>query len=185
MCKNGAKPQRFTYLDDTLQKIVDNAEDWTKLCLFLTSCDKKSFSKRLEMDCVDFYTNDRVLYDQLGDNFTKYVKYRFQPKEGTEQQLLSSTRKIFVSKLPFDMYEYRVYLQPHKLNTSARTSVAEWLSKQTPNVTFSESMNKWLIKTSTNYDRRYIQDKDESTLLMLQLRAPLLVGKVFKYIINR
>jgi len=131
MCKNGAKPQRFTYLDDTLQKIVDNAEDWTKLCLFLTSCDKKSFSKRLEMDCVDFYTNDRVLYDQLGDNFTKYVKYRFQPKEGTEQQLLSSTRKIFVSKLPFDMYEYRVYLQPHKLNTSARTSVAEWLSKQT------------------------------------------------------
>jgi len=187
VCKNGVnvKPTRFGYLEATLQDIVDNAEDWTKLCLFLTSCDKKSFSKRLEMDCVDFYTNDRALYEQLGNNFTKYVKYRFQPKEGTEQQLLNSNRKIFVSKLPFDMYEYRVYLHPHKLNSSARTSVAEWLSKQTPNITFSESIREWVEKTNTNYDRRYIQVKDESTLLMLQLRAPDLVGKVFKYIINR
>lgn len=185
ICKNGVKPQRFTYLEDTLQDIVDNAEDWTKLCLFLTSCDAKSFAKRLEMDCVDFYTNDRALYDQLGENFTKYVKYRFQPKEGTEQLLLNSNKKIFVNKLPFDMYEYRVYLQPHKLNTSARTSVAEWLSKQTPNISFSDSINEWVKKTNTNYDRRYIQVKDESTLLMLQLRAPELVGKVFKYIINR
>tara|TARA_E500000081_G_scaffold132585_1_gene143641 strand:- start:40 stop:720 length:681 start_codon:yes stop_codon:yes gene_type:complete len=183
--KNGVKPQRSSFLDDTLQDIVDNAEDWTKLCLFLTSCDKKSFSKRLEMDCIDFYTNDLVLYNQIGENFTKYVKYRFQPKQGTEQLLLNSNRKIFVSKLPFDMYEYRVYLHPHKLNSSARTSVAEWLSKQVPNISFSESINKWIIRTDSNYGRRYIQVKDESTLLMLQLRAPDLVGKVFKYIINR
>jgi hypothetical protein len=183
--KNGVKPQRSSFLDDTLQDIVDNAEDWTKLCLFLTSRDKKSFSKRLEMDCIDFYTNDLVLYNQIGENFTKYVKYRFQPKQGTEQLLLNSNRKIFVSKLPFDMYEYRVYLHPHKLNSSARTSVAEWLSKQVPNISFSESINKWIIRTDSNYDRRYIQVKDESTLLMLQLRAPDLVGKVFKYVINR
>ena len=137
------------------------------------------------MDCIDFYTNDLVLYNQIGENFTKYVKYRFQPKQGTEQLLLNSNRKIFVSKLPFDMYEYRVYLHPHKLNSSARTSVAEWLSKQVPNISFSESINKWIIRTDSNYGRRYIQVKDESTLLMLQLRAPDLVGKVFKYIINR
>lgn len=184
ICQNGFKDQE-PWRKDVVEDVTENHESWIKLCLMLNAFDSKSFGKRLEGNYIDLYTNNFNLYDQLGKEFTEYVKYRAQPKQGTENTILNSNKKIYVNELPYNKYQYRVYLHPHKLDASSRKSVADWLSKQVPNVTFTESVYRWLVVTSENYDRRYIQVADDNTLLMLQLRAPNLIGKVFKYILNR
>ena len=184
ICQNGFTDKE-TWRESAAEEILQNSQVWVKLCMMLNAFDSKSFCKRLEGNYVDLYTNDVNLYEELGKEFTQYVSYRAQPKQGTESTILNGNKEIYVNHLPYNKYEYRVYLHPHKLDTNARKGVADWLSKQVPNVTFTESLYRWLVNTSENYDRRYIQVADNNTLLMLQLRAPNLVGKVFKYIINR
>jgi hypothetical protein len=184
MCHNGFNDKE-TWREHAVEGVLQNSEYWVRLCIMLSAFDSKSFAKRLEGSNIDFYTNDVNLYTNLGKEFTEHVKYRSQPKKGTENTLLTSDKKIYVNHLPYNKYEYRVYLHPHKLDVSARKSVADWLTKQVPKVTFTESLYRWLVATNDNYDRRYIQVQDNNTLLMLQLRAPNIIGKVFKYIINR
>ena len=102
-----------------------------------------------------------------------------------EQCLQGSDKSIFVNKLPHDRYQYRAYLKPHRIETSARKGIAGWLKNQVPRITFTDSIERWLLTNNENWDRRYIHVEDENTLLMIQLRAPRLVGKIFKYTLNR
>jgi hypothetical protein len=101
-----------------------------------------------------------------------------------EQEMLDEERKIFVNEIPHGIYNYQAYLQPHKLssNISERTQLANWLELQVPKITFSKSVRKWVLNTQENWDRRYIYIDSEQTLLMIKLRSPELIGKVFKYV---
>ena len=175
----------YPWREKVLSDAINHKEVWIDLSVMINTFDSKSFSKRIEGDSIDFYTNNYDLYDTIGKHFSKYVRFRFQPKEGTEQTLLNSNKEIFVNKLPYDKYQYRVYLKPHKLDSSARRTVANWLEKQVPNITFSQSIKDWIIRTEENWDRRYIHIIDEKNLLLLQLKSPQLVGKIFKYVLNR
>jgi hypothetical protein len=56
-----------------------------------------------------------------------------------------------------------------------------WLKKQYPKVTCTEAVEKWFVTTDWNWDRRYILVKDESMLLMLKLRNPDVVGRIYNY----
>lgn len=177
--------REHTWRKRAISDVIDHKEIWINLIITLNSFDNKSFSKRIEGDSVDFYTNDLKLYNDLSNKFADHVRIRFQPKEGTEKTLLASEKEIFVNNLPYGKYQYRAYLKPHKLDAASRLSVANWLVKQQPKITFTDSIKKWLIQTSENWDRRYIHVLDDKTMLMIQLRAPQLVGKVFKYTLNR
>lgn len=175
----------YPWREKVLGDAINHKEVWIDLSVMINTFDSKSFSKRIEGDSIDFYTNNYDLYDTIGKHFSKYVRFRFQPKEGTEQTLLNSNKEIFVNKLPYDKYQYRVYLKPHKLDRAARRSVANWMEKQVPNITFSKSIKDWIIRTEENWDRRYIHIIDEKNLLLLRLKSPQLVGKIFKYVLNR
>lgn len=177
--------REHNWREKVISDVIDYKEMWIDLAMMMSSVDCKSFSKRIEGDSVDFYTNDFQLYEKLGNKFSKYVRSRFQPKEGTENALLNSEKEIFVNELPYGKYQYRAYLKPHRLDANTRKTVANWMEKQVPNITFTDSIKQWLIHTNENWDRRYIHILDEKTMLMIQLRAPQLLGKIFKYKLNR
>ena len=165
--------------------LKSNSSLWISLIGILNSYEKGSWQKRLEGDFIDFYTNEKSLYDQLCNNFSEYCVIRFEPSKGKEKELLESNKEIFVSKLPHNMYEYKAFLKPHKVKKEDKNALVDWLDNQRPKITFTESIKKWVLTTDTNWDRRYIYIDSESTLLMIKLRSPDILGRVFKYVRNR
>jgi hypothetical protein len=186
LCMTNLFPDRDTaWREEQLNQVAQHKETWINLVTLINTFEKNTFSKRLEGNTIDFYTNDFNFYNKIGESFTQYIRMRYQPKIGTEKQLLDSDKEIFVEELPYSKYQYRAYLKPHRLDATSRHSVAEWLDKQQPQITFSSSIKTWIKNTNENWGRRYIDIVDEKTLLMLRLRSPQLLGKVFKYTLNR
>jgi hypothetical protein len=186
ICQNsGRTPDRNDWRNRIVDKMIDNRDIWLSLIPFINQFDSKSFTKRLEGDTIDFYTNDKKFYDGLSNNFGRYVRLRFQPPKGQEQAMLDADKVIFAKKLPHDLYQYKAFLCPHKIPAAEKQTLIQWLDKQKPSITLTESIKKWILHTTENWDRRYIYIQNDQTLLMLKLRCPELVGQIFKYEIIR
>jgi|TARA_B100001094_G_C18190324_1_gene806736 hypothetical protein len=167
-------------------EFMRSAKDWIRLGLVLTNNEDK-VQLRVEGNNIDVYTSDRSIYDAIGNEFadSDVVWRRFEPKAGTEQELLNSKNSIFVKKLPHERYLYKVYLLPHKLGSRAdRIKLCDWLETQVPSISFSTSVRKWLIETRQNWDRRYIYVQDDQMLMMLSLRENAMIGRTYKHIIK-
>lgn len=185
ICQSKKKPMAESWRDRVVDKMIDNKEVWLSIIPYLNQFDSKSFMKRLEGDIIDFYTNDKKFYDGISDNFGQFVRLRYQPPKGKEQTMLDADKVIFAKKFPHDKYQYKAYLRPHKIPKNEKQTIIDWLDKQRPSITLTDSIKNWIAKTSENWDRRYIYIENEQTLLMLKLRCPDLVGQIFKYEIIR
>jgi hypothetical protein len=167
-----------------INDVVHNRQEWVDLVFFIDSFEKDQWTKRLEGDYIDLYTNNLDFYNGLCEKFPNRIAKRYQPPAGLEQEMLDEEKKIFVKEIPHGVYNYQAYLHPHKLteNLNERTKLADWLELQVPKITFSKSIRKWVLQTRENWDRRYIYIDNDQTLLMIKLRSPELIGKVFKYV---
>lgn len=152
---------------------------------FLIKFPTDIWSKRIESDQVDLYTNDRAFYDAAVDQLKHRILHRFEPAEGSEADL-ESTQTILVKKLPHNRYNYRVYLMPHKMafDTEGKTKYLDWLKQQEERITCTPAIEQWFTKTNWNWDRRYVLVEDEQTLLMLKLRNSDVVGRVYKFVVG-
>jgi hypothetical protein len=152
-----------------------------ELATFLSTYTDDIWSKRIESDQIDLYTNDRAFYDAVVSQFSEKIIHRFEPAAGADQ-LLDSTGTIIVKKLPHNRYNYRVYLQPHKMaqDTEGKEKYISWL-KQQDRITCTPAIQEWFYKTNWNWDRRYVLVEDEQTLLMLKLRNSEVVGRIYKF----
>lgn len=166
----------------SLHDVWKNRKEWLEF-ISLLDYYNTSFKKRIEGDFLDIYTNEIDLYDNICDKFSTYVVGLWKPEKGKDKKLLASTYKIFCKKLPHDRYRFRVYLKPHLLdnNLEDRKKLCKWIYSQNDKTTLSASIEKWILTSTSNYDRRYILVEDEQTILMLRLRSPNLVGKVLEY----
>lgn len=163
----------------------EDRTDLHKLSTYLASKDKDSWSKRVERNFVDFYTNDEILFDELSDLLPHRIKHRFAPENQTQDILNDSVANLAVKKYPHDRYQHKVYLLPHKMKNDkeAKRKYIDWLKKQMPKVTCTPAIEKWFISTDWNWDRRYILVEDESMLLMMKLRNSEVVGRVYNYVL--
>lgn len=174
---------KYPWKYETLKKFKNNEDAWFSLETILHRYNKKEWQKRIEGEYVDFYTNNIDLYNDLCTNFPTNVAVRYQPKKGLENELLNLDKVIFVSKLPHDKYNYKVFLTPHKISSyEEKKSIVDWFQTKIPSITFTDSIKRWVLETTQNFDRRYIYVDSEQTLLLLKLRAPMLVGSVYNYI---
>ena len=57
-----------------LNDLFDNKGTWFDLISFVNSHDESTWSKRLEGDTIDFYTNDRSFYDSIVNKFSWQLK---------------------------------------------------------------------------------------------------------------
>lgn len=156
---------------------------WGKLHTALASCDSNLWAIRVEHHTVDVYTNSSEFFNQVIDQFGNNVVHAFAPPKDQEH-LLDSTKTIIANKYPFDRYQYKVFLNPHKLHDrDARQAWVAWLDSQGDRVRISSAVKAWFIKTNWNWDRRYMYVQDEQTLLMLKMRDSAAVGSVYSHVV--
>jgi len=169
--------------DQTYNDLFRNKEEWINLGFLLARYDKSVWSKRVEGDMLDLYTSDENLFKEVYKDLQSKIKVTYTPDEDIKNDLVNGKNLIFVKKLPHDRYNYKVYLKPHKLSTNIefRQTLCNYLETLVPSITFSESVKRWVLTTTENWDRRYIYVEDDKTLLLLKLRDANLIGKVMNY----
>jgi hypothetical protein len=155
------------------------------LCDFLLRYTKEVYALRVEGFRLDVYTNDVNFYQTLSLRCESRVLQRFEPNANNIKALQDSKNIITVKKLPKDKYRYRVYLLPHKMakDLASKQKYLNWLKSQQPKVTCTPAIEKWFYCTDWDWDRRYILVEDETMLLMLKLRSPEVMGRVYNFVI--
>lgn len=166
-------------------KVFQTKNEILEVCEFLEQFDSNTWTKRIENQSVDFYTNDLEFYNQISTRFNQKVIHQFEPSVNTAEALNEREFAITGTKLPHNKYQYRVYILPHKMgdDLEEKTKFVDWLEKQSPKIRCSIKVRAWFLHTKWNWDRRYILVEDDSTLLMLKLRNSDVVGRVYKYIV--
>lgn len=166
------------------QNLKGNEDTWRKL--YSVVKDHKDYKFRVEGIRLDLYTNNRQLYDNMNRTLADELIVCYEPPVGLAQKMLDSHDTVFVDKLPHDLYQFKVFLTPHKLprNWEEREPIIEWIKERYPNIWSSESIREHIRHNNQNWDRRYLYVDTENTLLMLRLRSPELVGKVLKHVIK-
>lgn len=166
-------------------KAQSNKNQIQDLTTFFLTLDSSTWTKRLEGNLLDFYTNDRKIYEDISNYFHSSVFHRFEPDENSIN-LLDESKTIVCEKLPHNKYLYRAYLLPHKMagDRETKQKYLDWLISQKPKITCTPAVQKWFIKTEWNWDRRYVLVEDDYALLMLKLRNSDVVGSIYKYVIS-
>lgn len=167
-------------------KAFHNKKEILDICIFLEQFNSDIWSKRIENNSIDFYTNNVEFYNRLSTRFNELIIHRFEPSPGFEEALNEKEYAIVGKKLPHNKYNYRVYLLPHKIihDVEEKTKYLDWLEKQAPKIRCSAKVRDWFLNTKWNWDRRYVLVEDDATLLMLKLRNSDVVGRVYKYVIS-
>lgn len=155
------------------KKIVEDLSD------FLTKLDPMVYFKRIETNILDIYVNDSGLYDQIRNQFSSHVRLTSAPAEGVT---LDSGNTVKVKKLPYDRYQYKVFLKPHKVTSfEEKRRYLIWLETQIPRINITNNVKEWFYKTNWNWDRRYMYVQDDATLLILKMKNPEALGTVYSY----
>ena len=160
-------------------------DEMSKLANFLLKHPTHLWAKRIESTNFDLYTNDQEFYNLASIEFEDSLTHRFEP-DLESIDTLNNTSSIIVKKLPHDLYNYRVYLLPHKLSKDieAKKKYIDWIKAQGTKMTFTPAIESWFLKTDWNWDRRYILVDNEQTLLLLKLRNAQVVGRIYKFVIS-
>lgn len=200
-CK-GASVFRFDTIDKTIEfcsesednerpyslgyKVYHHKNEILEIANVLKNYDKEIYSKRIEGDIIDIYTNDVAFYEDISMKFDNILIHRFAPEPSTIDLLNQSQSYVSVKKLPHDRYNYRVYLLPHKMagDKEGKQRFLNWVKTQGDKITCSSAVEKWFLKTDWNWDRRYVLVEDEQTLLMLKLRNNEIVGRIYNFIVS-
>lgn len=161
---------------------IINKDTIEPLAELLLTYDKDAWSKRIERNTIDLYTNDELIYNEISEKFKLVTLQRFEPSPGRKD--LYDESSIVVEKYPHNRYKYKVFLLPHKMkgDVESKKKYIEWVCAN-PAVLISEAVQHWFIKTDWNWDRRYVLVEDENNLLMLKLRNSEVVGRIYKYVI--
>ena len=138
------------------------------------------WAKRIETDCIDIYTNDKDLYDTIYNELTTSVRHRFEP-DIDNLDLLDKKYTTVVKKLPFNRYNYRVYLNPLKCSFDERESFIRWVDSQNGKIKMTNAVKHWFSHAIVNWDRRYILIEDKDVLLMAKLKCAKALGKVYTF----
>lgn len=168
----------------TLSRASANKENIIKLSILLTSFNKDEWSKRIESNSIDIYTNSKEIFDTVLAEMKDIVRSAYAPVDGNKA-ILENTTSIIAKKLPHDKYAYKAFLMPHRIkDRQEKEEYIRWIETQGDKILMSSRVKDWFIKTDYNWDRRYLLVEDEATLLMLKLRKSEAIGRVYDYIIS-
>lgn len=166
-------------------KAYKNKREIGIIANLLLSWPEDQWAKRLEYNQLDIYTNNTALYKQALSVLGTIVTHCYEPNAAS-MDILASASNFAVKNYPHKRYKHRVYLLPHKMpnDIEIRTAYLVWLESQSPRIMISEAVKKWFIDTRWNWDRRYIYVEDQQTLLLLKLRSPEVMGRVYDYVLT-
>ena len=174
---------RYFLSSSTVQKINSNAKMILSFLKSLQSVPEDQWSKRIENDNIDIYTNNKELFEILSQQFEAETVHRFEPIG--DPNLLSGGSICVVNHFPYHRYQYKVFLQPHRLagELERKSAFINWLDTQGEKIHISKAVKDWFLYTNWNWDRRYMYVDDEQTLLMLKMRESQALGRIHKYVL--
>lgn len=178
-------PYEAPSMSSSLKKKAHQEKNKIKrIAIFVDKLPADVWTKRIERDILDIYTNDVNLYNSAISECCDLICRTFEPDPSCIDAL-DIPSNIAVKKYPHNKYRHRVYLLPHKIDRDiqVRESYLNWVQAQ-PNILLSDAVKKWFINTHWNWDRRYILVEDSQTLLMLKLRNPDVIGRVYDYVLT-
>lgn len=169
----------------TTRKSLSLTDNLKKLALVLLLEPKDSWAIRTESSILDIYTNNKDLYNNIGNQFSNIVFRRFEPNPA-DIDILNKNRHVAVKKLPYNRYKYKVYLRPYELkeNKDIKEKIMDWLQNNSPQIKCTDKTRDWFMNTLWNYDRRYVLVENEQQLLLLQMRLGSVMGSVYHYILT-
>jgi len=150
---------------------------------FLQDWSSDQWTRRIENNYFDLYTNNKEMFEQFSSKFEKIIVHRFAPDEKTIDRLNERNGKTIVGKkLPHNRYQFKAYLYPHKIaDRSDRQSFVNWVEMQDQRIKMTDSVKNWFINTTVSWDRRYVLVEDEGTLMLMKMRNADVVGSVYKF----
>ena len=165
-------------------KALKNKETLLEVTKLLDSLDLKDFAKRIEVNTLDIYVNDRALFDNISNKFESLIVNRSAPNTAN-LALLENTNFILTKRLPHNKYRYKVFLLPHRFkgDRTAKKRYIAWLDTQGDRISISDSVKNWFLTTDWYWDRRYMYVEDANTLLLLKMRDSEAMGKIYEYMI--
>jgi len=177
-CFPGTKFLRFELFVNT-----DANSDIGKLSELLDLYIKDSdYYLRVEGRICDVYCNDINIFNHLKTLAGKGLISCYSPSDENIERLKNNNRVILCKKLPYDRYNFKIYLQPHKVKDfDEKKQYIKWLESQSPKILISENTKKWFIRTQWNWDRRYMYADNEQTLLILKMKNGQAIGKIYSY----
>ena len=169
-----------------MAKSWNNREVIYKLACVLTEFEADKWTKRIESNIFDFYTNEEVFFNRLISLFPDNIRLAYKPNLD-ELSLTSNPYTIISNRLPHGRYAYKVFLYPHNLeyDDNSRNLYISWIESQDTKIKISNSVKDWIRTCRWNWDRRYVLVEDEKTLMMLKLRDPSVVGRTYKYVVPK
>lgn len=181
----GPEPSSISWYS-TNAKAYANRSKILDVSNFLGKYSTDMYKLRIESSFFDVYTNDLDFYQSISTKFESNLRQRFEPDQTTIALLNTDKNYISVKKLPKDKYNYRVYLLPHKMakDKEGKQKYLNWVKSQNSKITCTPAIEKWFITTDWNWDRRYVLVEDEAMLLMMKLRNPEVVGKIYNFIVS-
>lgn len=150
---------------------------------FLSFYDPSEWQRRIESDNVDIYTNNKKLHENIVYEFKNQIDKISIPGDFDYNE----KRKFEIihrKSLPHKKYKFKVYLKPHVLDKESKYSFLNFLETQEEKIKISNAVKKWFIDNTVNWDPRYIYIEDEGTLLMLKLRNPDVLGRIYEIVIG-
>lgn len=178
-------PPVDAYSFTTRERAYEHRKDISLIASTVSTWNSELWTKRIEGDILDLYTNEKAYYDEAATKLSKILVAKYEPIDSILKALDDPTN-VIVKKYPHKIYKHKVYLLPHKMvnDPAIRTHYLDWLAQQNPRILITEAVKKWFINTNWNWDRRYVLFEDEKTLLMLKLRNSEVMGKVYNYVLT-
>jgi hypothetical protein len=157
-------------------------QDVISLAVFLKDIPSQ-YGLRVERSTLDLYFNKQELFDKGLSDLDTLIRDAYAIDQ-LDTDLLERSHLIKASKYPFDKYQYKVFLQPHKLSKDEKLNFLSWIDSQQEKIKITENVKSWFYRTEWNWDRRYMYVDNEQTLLMLKLRQSDAVGTIYTYVIS-
>lgn len=140
---------------------------------------------RIESNTVNFFMEDRTIYDSICSELSKYIVSLTEPESETELNVLYSKNKIVLcDAYPHGIYKYKVI---YKTNSpQLKTTLLNWHN------TYPETVIKFSKKSiaELSHSRSYYWDysflylQDEKFLSMLYLLGNGYIKRVEEYVIR-
>jgi hypothetical protein len=173
------------HVTSTYSKAINNKDNISEICHFIKDINSTDWTKRIERNFLDFYTNDEKMYKDFCEKFSDILVHHFEP-EADCIDLFTNQHVIIAKKYPHNKFKYKVYLKPHNLkkDIDSKKQFLEWIDSQKDKILISAVVKDWFIRTEWNWDRRYMLVDNEQTLLMLKMRSSDAIGKIYEYVIS-
>lgn len=129
----------------------------------------KEFKTRAEWNTLNFFTNDKQLYQDLRLALSEWIESITEPEsEADIAAMQSKSSLVLCNQYPHEVFQYRLYIRS-SMPLPNRIKFLEWLQHYSDKFHMSSSTEKWLKGDNKYFQDPFIYVIDRNQMLMTSL----------------